>query len=439
MTQRQAILSLIVDLWGGMHPGAWRDENAPADPAMDLDRVIAMVKTAERGKFHTFFLADSLAWGIERDPEVVSRTSNVTRYEPFTLLSALAMVTEKIGLALTVSTTYTEPYNTARMLASLDYLSKGRAAWNIVTSNNEAEPNFNNYSLSREEKYERAAEFVEVARGLWDSLDDDALLRDKESGVFFDPAKSHFLNHVGKYFSVAGPFNIARPPQGHPIIAQAGASPAGLEFGTKNADVLFTYALDLEPAQAFYESVKKQVESQGRHRDDVKILSTLVLVLGRSQEEADARLAHLDSLADPQIGIERLKDIIGYDLTGYDLDGPVPEIPPTQTGSQSMQDAYLGPARAQNLTVRQLVQLAMRFDAVAMTPEAVADHIQERIETFAADGFNVTFGDAHGSLELFVDEVIPLLQERGVFHTDYEAATLRENLGLPRPVSRFAS
>lgn len=436
MARRQAVLSVIVDAWGGMHPGGWRDPQAPVDPAMDFQRIKDMVQTAERGKFHTFFLADTLGYALEKDPKVLSLTSNAARFEPFTLCSALAMVTSKIGLAMTASTTYSEPYNVARMFASLDHLSGGRAGWNIVTSTGEAAPHFNDFVLARDERYERASEFYDVVSGLWDSMEDDAFLYDKESGRFMDPEKIHFLNHKGKYFSVEGPLNISRPPQGQPVIFQAGASPSGIAFAARAAELMFVYGLDLEPARELYRDIKSQVAAAGRNPDDVKILPSLGIVMGRTQEEADEKLARLDALADPRIGIERLKGLIDYDLTPHDLDGPVPDIPQTQSWSKTMQDYYLGIAREQNLTVRQLALVAMRFDTVAMSPERLVDFIEERITHEAADGFNLSFADANGSLEIVVDEVVPELQRRGLFHTDYEGSTLRENLGLPRPQNR---
>lgn len=403
---------------------------------MDVQRVKDMARTAERGKFHSFFLADTLGYALEKDPETLALTSNVSRWEPFTLCAALSMITSRIGLALTVSTTYSEPYNVARMFASLDYLSSGRALWNIVTSTGEAAPHFNDYRLERDARYQRAAEFYDVVTGLWDSLEDDAFRRDKSSGVFFEPDKFHPLGHRGEYFSVAGPLNIARPPQGHPVIAQAGASPSGLAFATKIAEVLFCQSVELDAAREFYAEAKAKAAEHGRNPEHMKILSSLSIVLGRTQAEADARLAHLDELADVRIGIERLKGLIDYDLTPHDPDGPVPDVPQTQLWSKTMQDYYLGLAREQDLTVRELATVAMRFDQVAMTPQSVVDHIEERIMTNAADGFNVSFGDANGSLDLFVDEVVPELQRRGLFHTDYRGRTLRENLGIPRPRNR---
>lgn len=248
MARRQAVLSLIVDSWGGIHPGAWRDPAAPVDPAMDFACVKRLVQTAERGKLHAFFLADSLGHALEQESGLLSRTASVSRYEPFTLCAALATVTDRIGLVLTASTTYAEPFNIARLFASLDHLSGGRAGWNIVTSTAEAGSNFNNFLLEREERYARAAEFYDVVSGLWDSLEDDAFLRDKESGRLFDPGKLHALGHHGDFFSVEGPLNISRPIQGHPVIAQAGASPSGLSFAVKTAEVLFTLGMWCEAA-----------------------------------------------------------------------------------------------------------------------------------------------------------------------------------------------
>lgn len=436
MAKREAILSVIYDAWGGMHPGAWRHPDAPKDPAMDFQHIKYLAQTAERGKLHAFFLADSLAYALEKDPQVLSLTSNVARFEPFTLCTALAMATQHIGLALTASTTYSEPFNIARMFASLDHLSGGRAGWNIVTSTGEAGANFNGFQPGRDDRYKRASEFYDVVAGLWDGLEDDAFLYDKAGGRFFDPEKIKSLNHKGEFYQVEGPLNISRPPQGHPVICQAGSSPAGLAFATRVAEILFTYGLDLEASKALYKEIKSMAAANGRDPDHIKVLPSLGIVLGHTQEEADAKLAQIDALADPQIGIERLKGLIDYDLTPHDLDGPVPEIPETQSWSKTMQDYYLGMAREQNLTVRQLSMMAMRFDAVAMSAQAAADHIENYVVNEAADGFNISFADASGSLEILVDEVVPELQRRGVFRQDYQGTSFREDLGIPRPSAR---
>jgi FMN-dependent oxidoreductase (nitrilotriacetate monooxygenase family) len=441
VAQREAVLSVIVDAWGGMHPGGWRHPDAPTDVAMDFERVKQMVQTAERGKLHMFFLADSLGPDTEKDPEVVALTSNAVKFEPFTLCSALAMVTSRIGLAMTASTTYSAPFNLARMFASLDHLSGGRACWNVVASTGDAAQNFNNFLVGHDERYARASEFCDTVMALWDSWEDDAFIRDKKTGVYFDAGKLHVPNHHGEYFQVEGPLSVSRPIQGHPVIAQAGASRAGLAFATRVADLLFTLEAPLEQAPAIYADIKEQAAGHGRDPDNVKVISSMVPVLGRTQVEADERLGQLDGLADARIGIERLKPLMNFDLSGYPLDGPVPvdDVPRTEHGSATMQSYYLERARKENLTVRELAQIAMQFGAVAMSTQAIADHIEERMTTYAADGFNICFGDANGSLDLFVDEVVPDLQRRGLFRQEYRGTTLRENLGIARPQNQFTA
>jgi FMN-dependent oxidoreductase (nitrilotriacetate monooxygenase family) len=441
LSRREAVLSLIVDAWGGMHPGGWRHPDAPGDPSMDFERVRQMVLTAERGKFHTFFLADSLGPAMEKDPEVLALTSNAVKYEPFTLCSALSMVTSRIGLAMTASTTYSEPFNLARMFASLDHLSGGRACWNIVASTGEAAQNFNGMLLDHADRYARASEFFDVVTALWDSWEDDAFLRDKASGAFFDAAKLHVPDHRGDFFQVEGPLNVSRPIQGHPVIAQAGSSPAGLAFATRVAELLFTLDQGMAKGQELYAEAKDGAAAHGRDPDHMKILPSLLVVLGRTQAEADEKFAMLDDLADPRIGIERLKGLIDFDLTPYPLDGPAPvdDVPETQGWSKTMQDYYLGRAREENLTVRQVALIAMQFDAVPMSVDGVVDHIDEWVTNRAADGFNICFGDASGSLDLFVDKVIPELRRRGLFRHDYRGRTLRDDLGIPRPHNRFSS
>ena len=440
MAKREAVLSLIVESWGGMHPGAWREPEAPVDASMDFERVKNMALTAERGKFHMFFLADSLGYHLEKDLDLLPLTSSASRYEPLTLLSALSVVTNHIGLAATVSTTYSEPFNVARMFASLDHLSAGRACWNVVASTDAPAPNFNDLRLDHSTRYVRASEYVDVVEALWDSWEDDAFLRDKTSGIYFDRYKLHVPDHRGEFFSVRGPLNVSRPIQGHPVIAQAGSSPEGLDFATSVADVLFIKELpDLEVAQQFYADIKERVASHGRDPDHVKVLPGLCAILGRTQAEAEERLARLDELVDPRIGLERLKVLIDFDLSGYPLDGPVPDdIPETEYSVKTNQKFYLERARRENLTIRQLAMVCLRFNTFALSTEQIADRIAERVEIDAADGYNLTFADAIGSLDLFVDEVVPQLQRRGVFRTDYQGQTLRENLGIPRPQNRFA-
>lgn len=446
MTNQVDAVLFVVSDWGGFHPSAWREEQVPADPPMDFDMMRRIVRTAERGKIHGLFLADSPAVGFlghQVSTEALSRTvKGVRGPEPLTLLSALTACTERIGLVATGSTTYSEPYNLARMFASLDFLSGGRAGWNVVaTASTAAALNFGrDEHMAHAARYERAQEFVDVVTGLWDSWEDDAFLRDKASGRFFDPGKLHALDYRGKYLSVAGPLNVARPPQGHPVIVQAGSSVPGRAFAARNAEVVFTLQPDPVTGKQFYTELKEQVAACGRNPDHVKVLPGLNLVVGRSEADANEKLARLDSLVDAEVGKEMLYAVLGrdLDLSGVALDGPMPDVPESEAISQGAAQFFLDLVKRENLTVRQAMQLAARFTALAVTPTTAADLMEEWLRSGAADGFNLMFADAIDSLDIFVAEVIPELQRRGLFHTEYRGTTLRENLGLPRPANRFA-
>jgi FMN-dependent oxidoreductase (nitrilotriacetate monooxygenase family) len=355
-------------------------------------------------------------------------------------MAALTGHTRDIGLLLTESTTYNEPYHVARQFASLDHLSGGRAGWNVVTSGTPEESvNFGqDQHMDHDLRYQRAEEFFDVVTGLWDSWEEDAFTRDKTTGRYFDPERMHALNYKGRFLSVAGPLTVSRSPQGRPLIAQAGSSDVGRRFAAKVADVIYTMQPTLELGRKFYSEVKGLVSDAGRPPDEVKVLPALVTVVGTSQAEADDRLAQLDELVDPVIGLEQLRSLIDMDLSSFPLDGPVPEVPETKLGSKTRQRFFLDKARRENLTVRQLMQHAARTGAIAAGPMELADYIEEWLVADAADGFNITFADTSSSLDNFVNLVIPELQRRGVFHQDYEGSTLRENLGIPEPGNRYA-
>jgi FMN-dependent oxidoreductase (nitrilotriacetate monooxygenase family) len=435
---RDAVLFYFPE-WGGMHLTAWRENGAPADPAMDFATIRRMVQTAERGKFHGFFLADTLGIRHSMSRQALSRTAKGVRFEPITLMSALSMCTERIGLLCTASTTYNEPFHVARQFASLDHLSGGRAGWNVVTSGTPGESsNFGREKhMDHSLRYERGQEFFDIVTGLWDSWEDDAFHREKASGLYFDPEKLHQLDYVGEHLAVAGPLNISRPPQGHPLIAQAGSSEVGRAFAARNADVIYTLQTDLGRAQAFYAEVKDQVAAAGREPEHVKVLPALILVVGRSQADADEKLARLDELVDPEVGMEQLAALIEADLSDLPLDAPVPEIAESERGAKTRQAYFLELARRDNLTIRQLMQVAARTGAIAGSAQTIADRIEEWVVARGADGFNITFADTSDSLDVFVDEVIPELQRRGVFHDDYRGSTLRESVGIPRPAGRY--
>lgn len=428
----------------GHHVAAWRHPQAQADAGINFSHYKAVAQLAESAKFDAIFLADGVGIRTRADqPGALGRDGKSATFEPLTLFSALSAVTEHIGFIATASTSYNEPYHLARQFASLDHLSDGRAGWNVVTSGTEVEAqNFNrDHHFEHAERYERAGEFVDVARGLWDSWEDDAFLRDKTSGVFFDPDKLHTLNHKGKHFSVQGPLNVSRPVQGYPVIVQAGSSEPGKELAARTAEVIFTAWQTLEEAQAFYADVKGRLARYGRHVDDLKVMPGVFPVIGRTEEEAQEKYQLLQDLIHPAVGLSLLSNLFGgTDLSGYDLDAPPPEFPQDTNGSKSRLKLVRDLAERENLTLRQLYERiagARGHWTVVGTPETIADQLQLWFENGAADGFNVMPPWLPGGLQEFIDLVVPVLQQRGLFRTEYEGNTLRENLGLSRPQNQF--
>ncbi|MFF1963255.1 LLM class flavin-dependent oxidoreductase [Streptomyces sp. NPDC058232] len=425
---------------GGEHITAWRRPDAQPEAFLDLEYYVDWAKTAERGMFDTLFLADELyVW--DRFDSGVEYSSNV-RPEPFTLLGALAAVTERIGLAATVSTTYNEPYHTARRVASLDFLSKGRAGWNLVTSASDEEArNFGrDRNVDHATRYERGREFVDVVRGLWDSWDDDALVHDKASGRFADPAKLHTLDHRGKHFTVRGPLNIARPPQGHPLLFQAGASEAGRDLAAATADAVFTLTGPVDRLRDFYTDVKRRAAGYGRSPQDIKVLPMLIPVIGATEEEARAKADELYELTPETLALDLLSHYLEMDLTGRGLDEALDFTPDVDATNQSKsvyeRVAHIAADRSVTLgeIYRHLFDERVRYG----TPEQIADYMQESFESDAADGFLVMAAYLPAGLHEFVDLVVPLLQKRGLFRTQYQESTLRGHLGLERPDSSYS-
>jgi FMN-dependent oxidoreductase (nitrilotriacetate monooxygenase family) len=427
----------------GQHVAAWRHPDAYAESGTVFAQMLDVARTAERGKFDLLFLADSAAVNTSAAAEARGRMGKTVKFEPITVLSALAAVTTHLGLVATCTSTYNEPYTLARQFASMDQISGGRAGWNLVTSNNEAEA-FNHgrdKHFAHADRYDRAAEFAEVVSGLWDSWDEDAFIRDKQSGVYFDTSKLHVLDHKGKHFSVRGPLNVARSPQGRPVLVQAGASDTGRDLAARMAEVVFTAQTTLDQAQEFYADVMARLPRYGRSRAEVKILPGLYPVVGRTEAEARAKFDLLQSLIHPSVGLAVLEQTIGVpNLAQYPLDGPVPEMPDTN-GPLSRQRLLLEAARRDKLTLWELCLLnaGPRGHLLTIgTPTQIADVMETWFKEGACDGFNVMPAFLPGSLNDFVDMVIPELQRRGLFRTEYEGKTLRENLGLPKPVSRWA-
>lgn len=424
----------------GHHIAAWRHPDAQADAPVNFRHYAELARRAEAAKFDAIFLADSV--GVRNtDLASLSRTARSDHFEPLTLLSALAAVTEKIGLIATVSTTYNEPYHVARKFASLDHISGGRSGWNLVTSSGQGEAqNFNlDEHVEHARRYARAAEFHDVVLGLWDSWEDDAFLRDKPSGQYFDPAKLHPLRHRGEHFSVRGPLNVSRSPQGRPVVVQAGASPAGRDLAARTAEVIFVAHQTFDEAQAFYRDIKGRAVEYGRDPDDIKIMPGIFPVIGRSQAEAEDKFARLQDLIHPVVGVQLLSNMIGgFDLSGYPVDGPLPDIPETN-GGKSRQQLLIDLARRDNLTIRQLylrIAGARGHQQVVGTPQSVADQLQQWFEEDGADGFNIMSPWLPGGLDDFIELALPELRRRGLFRSEYEGVTLRQHLGLARPPHR---
>ena len=423
----------------GIHTAWWRVPGAFPDANFNLDHIVRFAQTLERGCFDAFFMADHLAV-LNMPMSALRRSGTATSFEPLTLLSALAMVTQRIGLVATASTTFDEPYHIARRFASLDHISHGRAGWNIVTTSNpDAALNFGRDDhMDHDERYRRAREFYDVVTGLWDSWADDAWLRDQKSGLFFDPDKLHRLGHKGEFLSVAGPLNIARPVQGWPVIVQAGASEAGRDFAAATAEVIFASQRTIEDGRTFSTDIRARVAAAGRDPDRLRILPGALVVVGSTEAEARAKKTELDSLVHSDSGIPNLSIRLGVDASKFDLDAELPELPKTNQG-QSGQAALVAQARRERLTVRQLAQLAGGYSGLQMvgTPAQIADQMQSWLEAGASDGFNIMFPTVPAGLDDFVDQVVPELQRRGLFRTEYAGSTLRDHLGLARPENRF--
>lgn len=423
-----------------IHTGAWRYPGAWRDANFNFERLKTLAQVLERACFDAFFMADHLAL-LNMPLAALQRSHTATSFEPFTLLSALAQHTTHLGLVATASTTFDEPFHIARRFASLDHLSGGRAGWNIVTTSNpDAARNFGREDhMDHDARYARAREFYDVVTGLWDSWDDDAFVRDADSGIFFDPQGLHVLDHKGPHLSVRGPLHIARPVQGWPVIVQAGASEPGRQLAAETAEVVFSAPGTLDNARRFYADVKARVRAAGRDPQHLKILPGAFVVVGDTREEALAIRARLDSLVHEDSAIASLSVALGHDVSGFDLDAPLPDIPPTNA-SQTSRERAIELGRRDKLTVRQLAQRLGGYAGLAFvgTPQSIADEMEEWLLSEGSDGFNVMFPWLPGGLLDFTTKVVPELQRRGLLRTRYTGKTLREHLGLPRPANRFS-
>ena len=428
--KRQMHLGVFV-LGTGCHSAGWRQEGA-FTTSLSISVLQKIAQIAERGKFDLFFISD----GLVMDPG--DHPSFLNRFEPLTLLSALSMVTRHIGLGATVSTSFNEPYNVARAIASLDHISGGRAGWNVVTSANDvAALNFGKERLNEHElRYEIAGEFVDVVRDLWDCWDDGAVLADRTTGVFLDKSKVRPLEHKGRFFSVRGPLNIERCPQGRPVIIQAGGSPSGQELSARTADLVFS-VVNGEPAsaKANYDSLKQRVIKHGRRPDSLSILPGVMPIIGETDTEAKERLAKLQSWLNSTNALTLVSQRLGHDISSYPLDGPVPEFPQTQ-GGQAFSKALFDMARRENMTLRDLYNItaaARGHWVICGSPERIADILEDWFLSGRADGFVVMPPYFPGAFDDFVDKVVPELQRRCLYRTEYAGTTLRDHLGLERP------
>ena len=432
--KRQMHLGLFI-LGTGSHVAGWRYPGA-VDSFQDFAAIQHIARTAERGKFDLIFMGDNLY------ADAAAHPSYTLRLEPLTMLAALATSTKHIGLGATVSTTYSDPFSVARVFASLDHISGGRAAWNAVTTANPATAaNFGTTHPDHARRYEMAAEFLDVVAGLWDGWADDAIVADRQSGLYIDPAKLRSIDHEGTFFKVKGPLNIGRSPQGHPIILQAGGSEAGQALAARTADIVFSVVQDIDEAKAGYAALKNRLPAHGRTAAEVTILPGVMPIVGRTDKEAFEKLAMLQGFVSGGNALAILSDRFGQDMSVYDLDGPVPDIA-LPDSCHSFARVMLAKARREAMTLRDLYNLtaaARGHWVLCGSAETIADTFQQWFEEEAADGFNIMPPYFHQGFEDFVDLVVPILQERGLFRRDYAGTMLRDQLGLARPERQAAA
>ncbi len=429
----------------GFNPAAWLHPASDVEGANKIDHLLNVAKISEAAKFDFMFVADSPASAIG-DPEALSRSpTKMNRFEPLSLITALATLTERLGFVATASTSYYEPYNIARIFSSIDHLSGGRACWNVVTSDHdETGYNFNRTGLDpHATRYERGAEFVDVVFGLWDSFEPDALLLDRESGVYYDKDKLHTLDHKGKHFQVRGPLNSAMTPQGRPVIAQAGGSEAGMELAARTAEIVFSLASSLERNGAFYRNVKDRMPKFGRDANDLKMMPGIVVNVGETKAEAQAKVDFLIDNLHPDVGRWMLGEFLETDLSGAALDAPFPmeRLPKEPKGSKALFEEltdFIRKGHSLGHLIRHYAEKSTG-NGITGTPTEIADFMEEWFEARAADGFILMFPTLPASLTDFVELVVPELRRRGLFREEYEGTTLRQNLGLSTPVNRYVA
>ena len=435
-SQRQMHLGVFV-LGTGNHSAGWRIDGAFAS-SCSVPVMQSIASIAERGKFDLFFISDSAVMDPGDHP------SFLNRFEPMTLLAALGMGTRHIGLGATVSTSFNEPFNVARAFSSLDHLSGGRAAWNVVTSSNKAAAlNFSKELYEHDLRYEIATEFVDVVRGLWDCWDDGAIIPDRATGTFLDKSKVRPLEHKGRFFNVKGPLNMERCPQGQPVIIQAGGSPPGQELSARSADLVFS-VVNGEPAsaKAAYDSLKARVIKHGRRPEHVPILPGVMPIIGETDAQAKEQLDRLQSWLTPTNALTLVSQRLGYDIAGYPLDGPIPDFAQKTDRGQAFSNTLLEMARREKMTLRDLYNItaaARGHWVIYGTPKRIADIFEEWFAAERADGFVVMPAYFPGAFDDFVNLVVPELQRRGLYRKEYSGPTLRDHLGLTRPPARAPS
>jgi FMN-dependent oxidoreductase (nitrilotriacetate monooxygenase family) len=419
----------------GNHVSGWRVPGA-ATSSEDFSIFKKIADSCERGKLDFLFVGDSLAFVPDRHP------GQMLRFEPLTLHSALATQTSRVGLVATASTTYSAPYNIARLFASLDMLSGGRAGWNVVTTATpEAAGNFGSAGLmDHATRYEAATEFVEIVRGLWDSWEEGARVTDVQSGQYYDKTKVHSLDHVGKFYSVRGPLNLTRTPQGQPVLVQAGSSEDGQKFAARFAEMIFAVQLDKEHAKEFYATMKTKVAGNGRNPEHCKILPGLMAIVGRDEQDARQKLSELMRVVDPAVALKVMSTRFGHDMSAFDLDGPVPDLPLSNSVQTFAKVAY-EKARKANLTLRDIynqIGVARGYLVSCGDSSTVADLMEEWFIERACDGFVLIPPYFPAAFDEFIDLVVPELQRRGIFRQEYSGNTLRDHLSLPVPLNRYS-
>ncbi len=427
----------------GYHPAGWRLPEARTDGAFDPNFLHDIARKLERAKFDFFFLGDRLSTSAALQHQFPSQ---MVRLEPFTMIANIAAVTEKIGLIVTANTTYAEPYHIARMTASLDYLSKGRLAWNVVTgADPEAALNFSREKhWDNAKRYDYADEFVGVVKKLWDSWEDDAFVRNKENGTFVDGSKIHKLNHQGEHFSVAGPLNVARPPQGQIPLLSAGTSDRSRELGARDSTAIFTGHILVEEAQEFYKDVKQRAKKYGRNAEELFVLPGLVPIVGRTADEARAKYMELSRLLVTDFDLTGISRRFGIDLTNEELDAPLPDLSFAEHAELAQNFVKLAQEATgtADITLRELFYYftASARGHLLLVGDAqyIADKIEEWFVGEAADGFNISPPYLPDGLDLFLEHVVPELQKRGLFRTEYESSTFRGHFGLERPENQYA-